>query len=71
MKFAGISSPFKGSRVYVTAAQGMPGSKVALEELTSLLFGELHQRGAMTMLMDDLFICADSPEELFENWREV
>ena len=71
MKYAGIASPFKGSRVYITAAQGMPGSEVALKELTSLLFGELHQRGIMTMLMDDLYIGGDNPEELLANWREV
>ena len=42
-KFAAIASPFKGLRVYQTAAMGMPGSEVALSELTSLLFGTLRQ----------------------------
>ena len=51
-KFAGIASPFKGLRVYTTAAMGMPGSEFALTELTSLLFGDMRKQGALEVLMD-------------------
>ena len=36
MRLAGIVTPFKGMRVYTTAAMGMPGSEIALNELTAL-----------------------------------
>merc|ERR1711888_195813 len=29
LKYAGVCTPFKGARVYTTAAMGMPGSEVA------------------------------------------
>ena len=70
-KFAAIASPFKGLRVYQTAAMGMPGSEIALNELTSLLFGQLRQEGILEILMDDIYIGGDSPSELLENWKKV
>ena len=70
-KFAAIASPFKGLRVYQTAAMGMPGSEVALSELTSLLFGTLRQQGKLEILMDDIYIGGDTPVELLQNWKEV
>ena len=33
MKFCGVATPFRGVRVYVRSAMGMPGSETALEEL--------------------------------------
>ena len=70
-KYAAIASPFKGLRVYQTAAMGMPGSEVALSELTSLLFGTLRQQGKLEILMDDIYIGGDTPLELLQNWKEV
>ena len=54
MPYARVSTPFKGVRVYTTAAMGMPGSEVALQELTALLFGDLRRQGAVEALMDDI-----------------
>ena len=70
-KFAAIALPFKGLRIYQTAAMGMPGSEVALSELTSLLFGALRQEGILEILMDDIYIGGNSPNELLQNWRRV
>lgn len=70
-KYAGIASPFKGLRCYLTAAMGMPGSEVALTELMSLLFGELRQEGVVECLMDDIYIGGNTPEELCKNWDRV
>ena len=46
-KYAGVSTPFKGARVYTTAAMGMPGSETALEELMSRVLGDLIQEGVV------------------------
>ena len=71
MKYAGIASPFKGVRVYTTAAMGMPGSEFALSELTAALFGKLRMEGIIEILMDDLYVLADSEEALLKNWKRV
>ena len=71
LKYAGVSTPFKGSRVYTTAAMGMPGSEVALTELTAALFGQMQMDGQVEVLMDDIYIGADSPEELLARWEKA
>ena len=43
MKYCGISTPYKGTRVYLKAAMGMPGSETALEEVVCRVFGSLIQ----------------------------
>ena len=69
MPYTGVSTPFKGVRVYTTAAMGMPGSEVALQELTALLFGDLRRQGKVEALMDDIYIGANTEQELVDNWR--
>ena len=32
-RYCGVVTPFRGVRVYVRSAMGMPGSEIALEEL--------------------------------------
>ena len=71
LKYAGVSTPFKGSRVYTTAAMGMPGSEVALTELTAALFGQMQMDGQVEVLMDDVYIGAEDPRELLAHWRKV
>ena len=71
LKYAGVSTPFKGARVYTTAAMGMPGSEVALTELTAALFGQMQMDSQVEILMDDVYIGADSPEELLARWKKV
>merc|ERR1712055_464193 len=70
-KYAGVSTPFKGGRVYTTAAMGMPGSEVALTELTAALFGQMQLDGQVEVLMDDVYIGAETPKELLSRWRKV
>ena len=43
MKYCGVATPFKGVRVYVRSAMGMPGSETALEELMCRVLGHLLQ----------------------------
>ena len=71
LKYAGVCTPFKGARVYTTAAMGMPGSEVALTELTAALFGQLQRDGKVEILMDDVYVGSDDQETLLLNWREL
>ena len=41
MKYCGVATPFKGVRVYVRSAMGMPGSETALEEVMCNVLGPL------------------------------
>ena len=45
MKYCGVATPFKGVRVYVRSAMGMPGSETALEELYVTRGNKLHLAG--------------------------
>lgn len=71
MKYCGVSTPFKGLRVYARSAMGMPGSETALEELMSRVLGELIQEGVVAKLADDLFIGGNTPEDLHTNLRRT
>lgn len=71
MKYCGVTTPFRGVRVYVRSAMGMPGSETALEEMTCRVLGDLLQDGSVAKLADDLYCGGDSPEELLVNWRKV
>ncbi|CAB4013223.1 Retrovirus-related Pol poly from transposon opus [Paramuricea clavata] len=55
MKYCGVSTPYRGTRVYVCSAMGMPGSETALEELMCRVLGKLLQAGAVAKLADDLY----------------
>ena len=68
MRLAGVVTPFKGMRVYTTAAMGMPGSEIALNELTALLFGSMKQSGVLEVLMDDVYIGGDNFDDLHDNY---
>ena len=69
MKYCSIATPFRGIRVYVRSAMGMPGSETALEELMGCVLGDLIQEGVVAKIADDLYCGADSPEELLQNWK--
>ena len=71
MRFCGVVTPFKGVRVYVRAAMGMPGSETALEELMCRVFGQFAQDGFVAKIADDLFVGGDTPQELLDNWSRV
>ena len=45
LKYTGVCMSFKVARVYTTAAMGIPGSEVALAELTAALFGQMQLDG--------------------------
>ena len=53
MKYCGVVTPFKGTRVYARCAMGMLGSESALEELMCRVLGDLLQAGIVTKLADD------------------
>ncbi len=71
MKYCGVATPFKGTRVYVRSAMGMPGSETALEELMCRILGDLLQEGVVTKLADDLYCGADTAEDLLDSWGRV
>ena len=71
LKYCGIVTPFKGVRVYVRSAMGMPGSETALEELMCRVLGDLVKEGIVTKLADDLYCGGNTPQELLQNWSLV
>jgi hypothetical protein len=71
MKYCGVTTPYKGTRVYTRCAMGMPGSETSLEELMSRVLGDLIQEGFVTKIADDLYCGGDTPYELFNNWSRV
>ncbi len=70
-KYCGVVTPFKGVRVYVPSAMGMPGSETALEEFTCRVFGDLLEQGHVAKVADDLYCGADTLENLLAVWRRV
>ena len=70
-KYCGTATPFRGIRVYLTSAAGMPGSETALEELMSRIFGDQIMKGCVAKIADDLYCGANTIEELLNNWKEV
>ena len=64
-KFCGVVTPFRGMRVYLRCAMGMPGSESVLKELMSRVLGDLIVEGKVVKIADDLYIGADSLEDLF------
>ena len=72
LKYVGVVTPFRGVRVYIRGAMGMPGSKTALEELTCRVLGDLLHEGVVNKLADDIYCGGDTPEEvLLCNWTRV
>ena len=66
-----VVTPFRGVRVYIRSAMGMPGSETALEELMCRVLGDLLEEGIVIKVADDLYCDGYSPEELLENWKKV
>ena len=69
--YLATATPFKGLRVYLRSAMGMPGSSEHLQELTSRVFGDFVQEGFVLVLADDLHVCGNSIAELYNNWHRV
>ena len=70
-KYCGIVSPFKGTFVYTTGCMGLPGTEVALEELTCRVFGDLVMLGCVAKVADDLYVGGCSQKDLLDNFRIV
>ena len=70
-RFCAVVTPYKGVRVYLRAAMGMPGSECALDELMSRILGDLIQEGSVERIADDLYIGADDIVTLFKIWEKV
>ena len=62
---------YRGLRVYLVAAQGMPGSSESLEEMLCTVLGEYVRQGFVAKIADDLSIGGSSVPELCENWSTV
>ena len=71
MPYLATVTPFKGIRVYTTLVMGMPGSSEILQELMSRIFGAEMTEGWALIIADDLYICANSPEDLLRNWETI
>ena len=71
MKYCGVATPFKGVRVYVHSAMGMPESETALEEVMCRVLGPLLQDGSVGKIADDLYCGGNTPQELLLNWKRV
>jgi hypothetical protein len=67
MKFSGVLTPYKGIRIYLRAAMGMPGSSEYLDELVFRILGNLIHEGICNKIADDLYVGGDTPEELSDN----
>lgn len=71
MKYLGVITPYKGTRVYTRAAMGMPGSTEHLNELMFRVLGELIHEGVVIKIADDLYIGGGSIESLLHNWERL
>ena len=71
MKYCGVATPFKGIRVYVRSAMGMPGSESALEEVMCRVLGGMIESGKVVKLADNLYCGGNSLYELCTNWEEL
>ena len=71
MKFCGVCTPFKGVRVYARPSMGMPGSETALEQMMSLVVGQLITEGVLAKVADDLYVGGETPEDLLSNYSRM
>ena len=71
MPYLATVTPFKGLRVYLRSAMGMPGSSEFLNELTSRVFGDYITEGFLTVIHDDLFIGANIIPDLIRDYERV
>ena len=71
MKWCATPTPYRGLRVYLRSAQGMPGSSETLEEMMCTVLGQLIQQGKVTKIADDLYVGGNTVDELYANWAEV
>ena len=70
-KYCGVVSPYKGAFVYTTGCMGLPGTEVALEELTCTVLGDLVMNGWVAKVADDLYVGGNSEKDLFDNFKLV
>ena len=71
MRYVGVNTPYKGTYVYTRSVMGLPGSEAAWEELLCRILGDLVQSGGVIKLVDDLYLGADSVDNLLKLWEEV
>ena len=71
LQYVGVNTPYKGTYIYNRSVMGLPGSEAALEEVMSRVLGELVQSGSVVKLADDLYVGAQSVDELLQIWSQV
>ena len=69
MKYCGVATQFKGVRVYVHSAMGIPRSETALKEVMCRVLGPLLQDGSFAKIADDLYCGCNTPHKLLNNWQ--
>ena len=71
MQWLGTHTPFGGLRVYTRPVMGMPGSAEFLQELLTRVFGEYTRQGFVIIIADDMHVCGNTIQELYQNWEIV
>lgn len=71
LKYCGVATPYRGIRVYVRSAMGMPGSETALEELMCRILGDELVSGSVAKIADNLYCGGETPEELYSVLERV
>ena len=71
MKYVGVVTPFRGTFVYTRSVMGLPGSEAAQEEILNRILGDLIQQGGVAKLADDLYIGANTIDDLLSRWSQV
>ena len=71
MELCGVATPYKGIRVHMRCAMGMPGCEMAHDELMCRIFGSLVQQGVVAKLADDLYCGGETIWDALENWSQV
>lgn len=71
MKYLGVITPSKGTRIYTRAAMGMPGSTEHLDELMYRILGYFMYEGVLVKIANDIYIRGTTVNSLFMNWKRA
>ena len=71
IQYLATPHPYKGLRVYCVEPQGLRNASEHSYERLSRIFGDLCMEERMTRMADGLYILADTPQELLQNFTLV
>ena len=69
--FLGVQHPFLGPYVYSASPQGLKNSSEQSYSRLAVIFGPMIQQNKLTRMADGLYVLADSPGELLDNYIET